>query len=204
MAEFDSSDEESGEIDQTPFEISWLDLSGVGSDEKLGISALPGCKFKDTWRSIQNDLKRLQDCGIKDVFTLCTRGEMNKYRVPNLLNEFSAYDITVHHYPFPDGQVPPIDSLVKMVEELRINVMNGKKSVVHCYGGLGRSCIVAVCLLMMMDESLTANDAIEKVRDLRGHSAVQSVKQYNFVQDFRQLLAEYKKDEDNECRSLSR
>ena len=65
------------------------------------------------------------------MFSLCTRGEMNKYRVSNLLNEFAVYDITVHHYPFPDGQVPPIASLIKMVEELRINVMNGKKSVVQ-------------------------------------------------------------------------
>lgn len=41
------------------------------------------------------------------------------------------------------------------------------------------SCVVltvAVCLLMVMDDALTPDDAIAKVRELRGPGAIQSVK----------------------------
>lgn len=40
----------------------------------------------------------------------------------------------------------------------------------HC------SVLVAVCTLLVVDESLTAEQAIEKVRELRGPGAVHSVK----------------------------
>ncbi|XP_046337509.1 cyclin-dependent kinase inhibitor 3-like [Haliotis rufescens] len=203
MTDFDT-DEESGEVDLSPFQISWLDLSFTGADEKLGISGLPGCRFKDTWRNLNNDLKCLQNSGVKEVFTLCTKGELNKYRVPNLLHDFSGSNITVHHYPFPDGQVPPSSSLLKMVEELRVNIMNQKKSLIHCFGGLGRSCLVAVCLMMVMDESISPEDAIDKARQLRGAAAIQSVKQYNFINDFRKLQAEVETEDGGESRSVSR
>ena len=56
---------------------------------------------------------------------------MNKYRVPWFLNEVSGADIIVHHYPFPDGTVPAMSSLIKMVDEIHVAVQNGRKPVVQ-------------------------------------------------------------------------
>ena len=36
--------------------------------------------------------------------------------------------------------------------------------------------VVAVCALLIMDESLEAEEAIKKIRELRGPGAIQSVK----------------------------
>ncbi|XP_045168446.1 cyclin-dependent kinase inhibitor 3-like [Mercenaria mercenaria] len=201
---FDSSDEEEGELDLSPFQLSWLELGTGDGEDKLGISGLPGCKFKDTWRSLENDIKCLISEGVGEVFSLCTKGELNKYRVPWLLNEMTGADIVVHHYPFPDGQTPNMASLLKMVDEIQVSVRNGRKPLVHCFGGLGRSCLVAVCAMLVIDESLEAQTAIDKVRALRGPGAIQSVKQYNYVCDFRQLYEEYKKENETETRSISR
>uniref|UniRef100_A0A672K7S0 protein-tyrosine-phosphatase n=1 Tax=Sinocyclocheilus grahami TaxID=75366 RepID=A0A672K7S0_SINGR len=42
-SEFDSSDEEDfGEVEATPFQISWLSLSVVECSQSLGICSLPG------------------------------------------------------------------------------------------------------------------------------------------------------------------
>lgn len=203
-SEFDSSDEEEGEVDLSPFQLSWLQLGTGEREDKLGISGLPGCRFKDTWRSLDNDIKCLKTEGVDEVFSLCSKGELNKYRVPWLLNELTGADIMVHHYPFPDGQTPNMGSLLKMIDEIKVAVCNGKKPLVHCFGGLGRSCLVAVCALLMIDDSLQPEKAIEKIRELRGPGAIQSVKQYNFVCEFRQLYEDYKKEHESEARSISR
>ncbi|XP_064602251.1 cyclin-dependent kinase inhibitor 3-like isoform X1 [Liolophura sinensis] len=202
MDPFSSSEDEAGEVDTSPLKIDWLEHGMC--EEKLGISGLPGCRFKDTWRSLENDIKYLENAGVTDLFCLCTKGELKKYRVPRFLQQVAESGLTVHHYAFLDGCTPELSALLKMVDELKVALLNGKQPLIHCFGGLGRSCLVAVCLLMVMDEALTPDDAIAKVRELRGPGAIQSVKQYNFVNEFRQVLAKHNKDKDDEDRSLSR
>nr|XP_006813612.1 PREDICTED: cyclin-dependent kinase inhibitor 3-like [Saccoglossus kowalevskii] len=183
MNNFDSSDEE-GDTDLSPFKIDWIDYSLAGCPEFLGISGLPGCRFKDTWRSLSSDIETLKSEGITEIFILCTRGELSKYRVPRLLQEYQKADIVVHHYSFPDGSVPSVPNCMKMLEEIRVCLMSGRKAMVHCFGGLGRSCLVAVCLM--------------------GSGAIQTVKQYNFIHDFRRILEEHESSQENEIRSISR
>lgn len=69
--------------------------------------------------------------GVDEVFSLCSKGELNKYRVPWLLNELTGADVMVHHYPFPDGQTPNMGSLLKMIDEIKVAVCNGKKPLVQ-------------------------------------------------------------------------
>lgn len=71
-----------------------------------------------------------------------------------------------------------------------------------CMGGLGRACVIASCLLQYFDNSVTPDQTIFLLRDLRGACAVQTVKQYNFIQDFRSLCERWM-DEDID-RSVSR
>ncbi|KAI0217521.1 Cyclin-dependent kinase inhibitor 3 [Lamellibrachia satsuma] len=190
MSGFDSSDEESGDFDLSQFPIWWVDLSAIGRGAKtLAISGLPGCRFKDTWRRLQHDLDCVKTAGIKDVFVLCGHGELQKYRVPTLLKDMEASRLIIHHHPFPDGEVPTIETFLPVLQKLSENVKDGTKTLVHCYGGLGRSAVVAACVLMLLDSKITADTAIDTMRRLRGPGAVQSVKQYNFLQDFRENAA---------------
>ncbi|XP_052769298.1 cyclin-dependent kinase inhibitor 3-like isoform X2 [Mya arenaria] len=163
-----------------------------------------GCRFKDTWRSLEHDIKSLQSEGVGCVFSLCSKGELNKYRVPNLLTELTATGIDVHHYPFLDGTAPNIATMLKIVDDIVLAVRNGKSPLVHCFGGLGRSCLVAVCTLLILDESLKAEEAIFKVRELRGPGAIQSVKQYNYACEYRSLMKTYREENESEARSISR
>ncbi|XP_078001039.1 cyclin-dependent kinase inhibitor 3-like [Glandiceps talaboti] len=203
MNNFDSSDEE-GDVDLSPLKIDWFDYSVVGCSGLIGISGLPGCRFKDVWRSLDSDIDSLHANDITDIFVLCTRGELTKYRTPRLLQAYHKEEFVVHHYAFPDGSVPSISTCVKMLEELRVCLECGKKALIHCYGGLGRSCLIAVCLMLLLDSNMEAEQAIQRIRELRGSGAIQTVKQYNFVNDFRKLLAEHEAKVDAVSRSLSR
>jgi len=62
---------------------------------------------------------------------------------------------------------------------------------VHCFGGLGRTGVVAACLLLSVDHDMSPAEAIERIRALRGPRAVQTMKQLNFVQEYRRLADLY-------------
>jgi len=203
---FDSSDEEreDGTFASTPLDISWIDLGFVGYPTSVAISSLPGCRFKETWRNVQSDIDDLRRNGVVDVFVLCTRGELNKYRVPDLLHRYGEAGMTVYHQPFPDGLTPSLGNLLKMLRDIVHCMESGRRSVIHCFGGLGRACLVGACLLLDLDDNLSSDNAIDRMRELRGQRAVQTVKQYNFIHDFRRMRDEHDDDRSDDSRSLSR
>ena len=73
-------------------------------------------------------LKRMN---VQEAFVLCSRGELNKYRVPWLLHEYTGAEITVRHYPFPDGHIPNISNLAKMLEEIKVNLTKNTKTILQ-------------------------------------------------------------------------
>ncbi|KAG5265610.1 hypothetical protein AALO_G00244380 [Alosa alosa] len=203
--EFDSSDEEdTGEEECTPLLISWLSLSVVECSQSLGICSLPGCKYKDVRRNLQRDMGQLQEQGVEDVFVLCTRGELQRYRVPGLLEAYSQHGLTIHHLPFPDGCAPELPQCCQILEELQASLQANRRTIIHCYGGLGRSALIVACLLLQLSVSMTPNKAIEILRELRGGGAIQTVKQYNFLHEFREKFAEYQENKAFSERSVSR
>lgn len=209
MSEFDSSDEEvdPAQSDQPPFRIDWLDLSIVGYPTlSLGISSLPGCKFKETWRNLDNDLDEVQSQGVQDVLVLCTPGELVHYRVPDLLEAYARRGLRVHHEPVLDGAVPDVAQYCALLDTMHGSLGAGRRVLIHCYGGLGRSCLLAACFLLRISESLSPEDAIAALRELRGRAAIQTVQQYNFLHDFRDLLEAHvtARMEQAESRAVSR
>ncbi|NXS90987.1 CDKN3 inhibitor, partial [Jacana jacana] len=201
---FDSSDEEAVEEDPRPLPISWLPLSHAYPSTFLGLSSLPGCRFKDVRRNLQKDIEELKNYGTQDIFVLCTRGELSKYRVPNLIDTYQQHGICVHHHPVPDGDAPDVANCCKILEELRSCLESNQKTVIHCYSGLGRSCLVAACLLLQLSEALAPQQAIDSLRSLRGPGAIRTIKQYNFLHDFRENLAAHLARKETPLRSVSR
>uniref|UniRef100_A0A671KJF0 Cyclin-dependent kinase inhibitor 3 n=1 Tax=Sinocyclocheilus anshuiensis TaxID=1608454 RepID=A0A671KJF0_9TELE len=177
-SEFDSSDEEDfGEEEATPFQISWLSLSVVECSQSLGICSLPGCRYKEIRRNLQKDVAEMRDQGVEDVFVFCTRGELVRYRVPCLLEVYS--------------QVFATSGILSMHN--------------HCYGGLGRSGLIAACLLLQLSVSMTPSAALEILRELRGGGAIQTIKQYNFLHEFREKFEAYQETKERLSeRSVSR
>lgn len=73
----------------------------------------------------------LTSARVDEIFSLCTKGELSKYRVPELLHELTGAGILVHHYPFPDGLAPNMGALLKMVDEIKVANQNGKLPIVQ-------------------------------------------------------------------------
>ncbi|NXK57349.1 CDKN3 inhibitor, partial [Chauna torquata] len=166
-----------------------------------------GCRFKDVRRNLQKDIDELKNYGTQDVFVLCTRGELLKYRVPNLIDTYQQYGICVHHYPIPDGDTPDIAKCCKILEELRSCLGSNRKTIVQCsvkYMHMYLSLTVAACLLLQLSDALAPQQAIDSLRNLRGSGAIQTIKQYNYIHDFRENVAAHLATKDTVIRSVSR
>ncbi|XP_029972035.1 cyclin-dependent kinase inhibitor 3 [Salarias fasciatus] len=202
---FDSSSDEDIEEQETPFLISWLHLSIIECSQSLGICGLPGCKYKEIRRNMTRNLDEMQNQGVQDVFVFCSRGELVKYRVPSLLELYQRRGFRVHHKPILDGDAPTLEYCCEILDDLRECLEEKRRTVIHCYAGLGRSALIAACLLLQLSLLLTPSEVIEILRDLRGGGAVQTVKQYNFIHEFRSNYAEYLESRESSSeRSVSR
>ncbi|XP_010080900.1 PREDICTED: cyclin-dependent kinase inhibitor 3, partial [Pterocles gutturalis] len=190
--------------DPRPLSVSWLSLSPVYSSIFLGLCSLPGCRFKDVRRNLQKDIEELKNYGTQDIFVLCTRRELFKYRVPNLIDTYQQHGICVYHYPIPVGGTPDIANCCRILEELRSCLESNRRTIIHCYSGLGRSCLIAACLLLQLSDALAPQQAIDSLRNLRGSGAIQTIKQYNYLHDFRENLAVHLATKDTILRSVSR
>ena len=77
-----------------------------------------------------------------------------------------------------------------------------KRLLIFPLGGLGRAVLVGSCLTLAIDVDATPTEVIAQMRALRGPRAVQSVKQYNFINEYRELSINEEhlayRDDDNE------
>lgn len=173
---------------QELFRVDWLDLPVSSLPvNTLALSSLPGCRFREHKRDLQQDLGVVLSQGVTDVMVLMEESEFRRYRVPSLLAEFTRLGVTVHHRPIQDGGVPSMAELLSAVSTLSSLVTRRRRVLVHCYGGLGRTCLVVAAYLLNLDPSLGADSVIEMLREVRGPRAVQTVKQYNMIQEFRRM-----------------
>jgi len=72
---------------------------------------------------------------------------------------------TLHfmHKPLDDLSAPGLDWLVGLVSNLEERVRNGEVLYLHCWGGRGRSAMVAACLLTRL-YGLPAEEALQRVQ----------------------------------------
>lgn len=189
-------------VPSPPLSLDWVNLSAYGFPESVALSELPGSKFRGRYRDLTTDISTLKTLDISDVVCLITMAEFRKFRVPNLLSEYENAGFLVFHFPIEDGKIPEdVLGLDNILSKIRKRIADGHRVLVHCYGGLGRAVLVAACLLQVIDEDITPEEVINQLRELRGPRAVQSVKQYNFINEFRDLIvqAEVEEAEDEGC-----
>ncbi len=78
------------------------------------------------------------------------------------LEEWRRRNVDVMHVPVPPLYIPALLELYKMTLWISEKIKSGKKVLVHCYGGVGRSRTVAAAYLIF-SEKMTLREACERV-----------------------------------------
>ncbi|KAK9820176.1 hypothetical protein WJX72_007112 [[Myrmecia] bisecta] len=104
---------------------------------------------------------------------------------PEMLQEYGIKQLDL---PVRDGFTPSL-SQVKQFEAFVDDVhgSSGKATVVHCLAGLGRTGTMLAAYCMLKDPSLSAGEAVQRVRALRPGS-VETYRQVQFLRELQEHL----------------
>lgn len=173
--------------ERRPLYVDFLPTSATGLPGLIGLTIAPGKRAmgrEGKWmRDLDVDLRRLREVIGADVLvSLCEADELRRLEIPNLHERARSFGIVVEPFAFPDGGTPrSAEALRPLVQRILDAAALGQKVVIHCMGGLGRSGLVAACVLIARGQA--ADEAMQIVRAAR-EGAIENAEQEAFVHGF--------------------
>ena len=156
-------------------DIYWIEGPWRG---KLAILARPR---GDDW--LEDEVEGWKRAGLDVVVSLLTSGEASELgltREPEIVN---GAGITYINFPIADYNVPASKLPVQqLATELNDQLSHGACIGVHCRQGIGRSSLVAACVLVTSGES--PQTAFEHIERARGRSVPDTAEQKEWVISF--------------------
>jgi ADP-ribosyl-[dinitrogen reductase] hydrolase len=149
-----------------------IDTVKAGNGE-IGLTFCPGKKqansYSGTWdRDLNADLEAISKWGAVALVTLIEDHEFIDLSVLDLGDKAEGLGLEWHHLPIKDVNIPRgefRDAWAYSGHRLRSLLRAGKKIVIHCKGGLGRTGIVAGRLMIELGQTpIEVIDAIRKAR----------------------------------------
>jgi protein-tyrosine phosphatase len=168
----------------SPIEVHFVAGSAHGLPGRLGLTLAPGKCDGEKWkRDLAEDVRRLrEDYGTDVIVSLLETMELKRLSIGAMPQAVRDAGMDMLRLPIPDGDVPAsVEECQPVVRRMITELADGRTVVVHCRGGLGRSGLVAACVLTSLGHDAEA--AIAIVRDARP-GAVENEKQERFVARF--------------------
>jgi len=159
-----------------PIAIAWINHDLF--DGEIGITLCPGKYQPVSWsggwnRDLDADILAIRGSGATTVVSLVESREMEFLRVPGLGNTVISQGMEWVHLPFADTTAPTKEWLSNFhlcKDGLIQSIIDGKRIVIHCKGGLGRAGTVTAILLNEL--GLDMSDAISLIRKTRSNDCI--------------------------------
>lgn len=137
---------------------------------------------------LQDEIAGWRRDGVHEVVSLLTREEEAVLDLREEAVEVKAQGLRFASFPIPDRQVPRSESeLAAMLEQLDADLSSGTNVMVHCRQGLGRTGLVAACLLVT--KGLPPEAAVQRVSVARGASVPETAEQRHWIDHYAEVLA---------------
>jgi protein-tyrosine phosphatase len=156
-------------------ELFWIE--GVREGQ---LAVLPRPRGGD-W--LEDDIQSLRASGVHVLVSLLTREEAMELDLADEATCCGAAGIEFLSFPFADRSVPASASdALGLVRRLAGCLSGGKAVAIHCRQGVGRSALVAACVLMSLGEGPDA--AFTRVATARGCTVPDTAEQRTWVLRF--------------------
>jgi len=162
-----------------PTKLYWLDEAWPG---KVALSARP--RGGDWLGDEVSDWKRT---GIDSVLSLLDSQEEKDLELEAESTEVRRRGLGFLSYPIRDRQVPTSEAkLAQMLEKVDRTLSSGKNVLIHCRQGVGRSGLVAACLLVK--KGVSPGAAIDKLSSARGVAVPETEEQREWIDHYAAAL----------------
>lgn len=145
---------------------------------RLGILARPR---GGDW--LEDEVQEWARLGIDVVVSLLTAEEVQEFALRDEANYSRANGMEFIALPIPDRGVPPSrEAALELVGRLDAHLSSGKTVGIHCRQGIGRSGVLAACLLVL--SGMSPESAFERLSASRGVPVPETSEQREWVEGF--------------------
>ncbi len=156
-------------------EVYWIDGPWRG---KLAILARPR---GEDW--LEDEIQGWKEAGVDVVVSVLTSGEESELGLTSEAEIVKRTGLTYISFPITDYSVPASKiPMQQLAVELNNQLSRGACIGVHCRQGIGRSSLVAACVLVTSGES--PQSAFEHIERARGRSVPDTAEQKEWVISF--------------------
>jgi protein-tyrosine phosphatase len=139
--------------------IHWISDIEVG---RLGI--MPRPRGGD-W--LEDEIRSLKSSGVDAVVSLLERAEIEELDIVEEQALCEVAGISFLTFPIPDRNVPPSRREALDFAGSVLNLLHaGKGVVIHCRQGVGRSALIAACVMAL--GGVPVDEAFDKIKNARG------------------------------------
>lgn len=156
-------------------DVYWINGPWPG---KLAILARP--RGAD-W--LEDEVAGWKNAGVDVVVSLLTRGEDSELGLVDERELVQQHGLTFISFPISDYSVPTSTTeLRQLISNLEQSLKRGDSVGIHCRQGIGRSSLVAACVLVTSGESPSI--AFQNISSARGRSVPDTSEQRDWVTTF--------------------
>lgn len=161
-------------------QLYWVDGPWTG---KLALAARPR---GGDW--LEDEVAGWRKAGINTILSLLTSDEEQDLDLKNEGLEVKRRGMKFVSFPIQDRQVPGSQTqMVAALENLEADLSAGKNVVIHCRQGIGRTGLVAACLLVT--KGLSSGAAISTLSAARGTPIPETEEQRRWIDHYAATLA---------------
>ena len=137
---------------------------------------------------LEDEMAAWHRAGIDTVLSLLTPDEEQDLDLKTEARETKAQGMKFASLPIPDREVPTSESEVSAtLDRLDADLSAGKNVVLHCRQGVGRTGLVAACLLV--SKGLTPEAAVKTLSAARGSQVPETTEQRLWIDHYAAVLA---------------
>ena len=132
---------------------------------------------------LPDELENWKQSGIQSVLSLLTSTEEQELGLSNEAKDARRIGLEFRSYPIEDRGVPRIEAeLGKVLDVVDGTLRAGRNVLVHCRQGIGRTGLVAACLLVK--NGMSPGAAVEAVSAARGLAVPETVEQREWIERY--------------------